>query len=109
MEGEEHEEDHPRGRPAGRRRPRVRTRTALGYPYVTQNGTYVQGHMQTNPDGNPYNNWSTQGNVNPYTGQMGTVNPYPQQRQYVPQVPQFPQVQSPTVCHVNTSGQYVCR
>lgn len=54
--------------------------------YVRQDGTYVQPHMQTNPDGNPYNNYSTQGNVNPYTGQPGTVNPYaqPQQPGYNP-------------------------
>jgi hypothetical protein len=29
-------------------------------------------------DNNRLNNYSTQGNVNPYTGQMGTVNPYSQ-------------------------------
>ena len=45
-------------------------------PYVNNNGTYVGGHYQTNPDNNRFNNWSTQGNVNPYTGQAGTVNPY---------------------------------
>jgi hypothetical protein len=44
--------------------------------YVRQDGTYVPPHYQTNPDGNPYNNWSTQGNVNPFTGQAGTHNPY---------------------------------
>ena len=44
--------------------------------YVTRNGTYVAPHYQTRPDGNPFNNYSTQGNVNPYTGQAGTVNPY---------------------------------
>lgn len=44
--------------------------------YVRNDGTYVQPHYQTNPDGRAYNNYSTQGNVNPYTGQTGTVNPY---------------------------------
>lgn len=44
--------------------------------YYRQNGTYVQPYMKTIPDGNPYNNFSTQGNVNPYTGAVGTVNPY---------------------------------
>lgn len=44
--------------------------------YTRSDGTYVAPHMQTNPDGNIYNNWSTQGNVNPFTGQAGTVNPY---------------------------------
>src|SRR5450631_3825258 len=47
-------------------------------PYVTQNGTYIEGHYRTTPDSTPMNNYSTQGNVNPYTGQAGTVNPYAQ-------------------------------
>lgn len=62
--------------------------------YYRSNGTYVQGHMQTNPDGNPYNNWTTQGNVNPYTGQPGTRQPYPVQPSYTPPpvaVPDFSQ------------------
>jgi|ERR1051325_799793 hypothetical protein len=44
--------------------------------YTTKNGTYVAPHYRSTPDGNPYNNWSTVGNVNPYTGQAGTKNPY---------------------------------
>ena len=44
--------------------------------YFRQNGTYVQPHMRSSPDGNPFNNYSTQGNVNPYTGMVGTHNPY---------------------------------
>lgn len=27
-------------------------------PYVRQDGTFVNGHMQGNPDNNPYNNWN---------------------------------------------------
>lgn len=45
-------------------------------PHVTKNGTYVEGHYRSNPDGNRLNNYGTQGNLNPYTGQQGTVNPY---------------------------------
>jgi hypothetical protein len=41
-------------------------------PYLKKNGTYVQGHYRSNPDGNFYNNWSTKGNINPYTGSYGT-------------------------------------
>lgn len=48
--------------------------------YTRSDGTYVQPHYRTAPDGNPYNNYSTQGNTNPYTGQAGTVNPYQQQQ-----------------------------
>jgi hypothetical protein len=44
--------------------------------YTTKSGTYVAPHYRSAPDGSPYNNWSTRGNVNPYTGQVGTRNPY---------------------------------
>lgn len=40
--------------------------------YYRKDGTYVRPHMRSNPDGNFYNNWSTVGNVNPYTGKPGT-------------------------------------
>jgi hypothetical protein len=43
--------------------------------YTKKDGTYVPGHRQTNPDGTKINNWSTKGNVNPYTGKPGTKNP----------------------------------
>ncbi|RQQ54279.1 hypothetical protein [Burkholderia stagnalis] len=43
--------------------------------YTRSDGTYVQPYHRTAPDGNPYNNYSTQGNVNPYTGQPGYKNP----------------------------------
>lgn len=38
--------------------------------------THVQPYSRTAPDSNPYNNYSTKGNTNPYTGERGTVNPY---------------------------------
>jgi len=44
--------------------------------YTTKSGTYVAPHYRSAPDSNPYNNWSTKGNVNPYTGAEGTKNPY---------------------------------
>lgn len=44
--------------------------------YTTSNGTYVAPHYRSSPDSNPYNNYSTRGNVNPYTGKVGTKNPY---------------------------------
>lgn len=40
--------------------------------YVRSNGTYVAPHYRSAPDGNFGNNWSTIGNVNPYTGELGT-------------------------------------
>jgi opacity protein-like surface antigen len=45
--------------------------------YFRRDGTYVQPHYRSSPDGNPSNNWSTRGNVNPYTGQYGTHQPLP--------------------------------
>lgn len=54
--------------------------TAQGQHYVQgytrSNGTYVAPHMQTNSNGNAYDNWSSRPNVNPYTGQQGTADPY---------------------------------
>ena len=44
--------------------------------YVKKDGTYVAPHQQTNPDGTKLNNWSTKGNVNPYTGVPGMKDPY---------------------------------
>jgi hypothetical protein len=43
--------------------------------YTRRDGTYVQGYHRTTPDSNPYNNYSTKGNVNPWTGKPGTVDP----------------------------------
>jgi len=40
--------------------------------HFRSNGTYVQPHYRSNPDGNFSNNWSTYPNVNPYTGRTGT-------------------------------------
>ena len=45
------------------------------YEYTRQNGDRVQGHHRTYPDNNPYNNYSSQGNVNPYTHEQGSENP----------------------------------
>lgn len=39
--------------------------------YHRRDGTYVQPHHRSDPDGNSYNNWSSIGNVNPYTGEPG--------------------------------------
>jgi hypothetical protein len=43
--------------------------------YTNRNGTYVQPHYRSAPDGNPNNNWSTRGNINPHTGDVGTREP----------------------------------
>ena len=43
--------------------------------YTKQNGTYVEPHYRSSPNGTTLDNYSTKGNVNPYTGKEGTVNP----------------------------------
>lgn len=40
--------------------------------YTRKDGTYVAPHHSTNRDNTKNNNWTTQGNVNPYTGKAGT-------------------------------------
>ena len=43
--------------------------------YYRRDGTYVQPYYRTNPDGNPYNNYSFPGNYNPNTGRITSGNP----------------------------------
>jgi hypothetical protein len=45
-------------------------------PYTRSDGTTVQGHYRTPPNNTLLDNYSTRGNVNPYTGKPGVVNPY---------------------------------
>lgn len=40
--------------------------------YTRSNGTYVAPSHATNPDSTRNNNYSTKGNINPYTGKLGT-------------------------------------
>jgi hypothetical protein len=40
--------------------------------YTKSNGTYVQGYYRTTPNNTRNDNYSTVGNVNPYTGTYGT-------------------------------------
>jgi len=51
-------------------------------PYTRKDGTEVQGHYRSNPDGNPYNNWSFRGNTNPYTGKEAKGDPNRYLEQY---------------------------
>lgn len=44
--------------------------------HTTKTGVYVPPHNRTSPDNTKLNNWSTKGNVNPYTGKEGTKDPY---------------------------------
>ncbi len=42
--------------------------------YTRKNGTYVAPHYRSNSDSSRLNNWSSSGNVNPYTGKKGYRN-----------------------------------
>jgi hypothetical protein len=44
-------------------------------PYTNSHGTTVQGSHATNPNHTQTDNYSTKGNVNPYTGAVGTKTP----------------------------------
>lgn len=46
--------------------------------YVRSNGQYVQPHYRSQPNRNIYDNYSTQGNVNPYNGRRGYRSYYDQ-------------------------------
>lgn len=50
--------------------------------YTNHNGTYVQPYHRSTPDNSSWNNYSRQGNVNPYNGNVGTQNPMFQQPNY---------------------------
>jgi len=43
--------------------------------YFRSNGTYVQPHYRSSPNSTTLDNYSTRGNVNPYTGRPGTRDP----------------------------------
>ena len=43
--------------------------------YTRSDGTYVQPYWRSDPDGDPYNNYSFPGNVNPYTGAVAPGDP----------------------------------
>lgn len=44
--------------------------------YYRKDGTYVQPHYRSSPNGSAYDNYSTKGNTNPYTGKRGAESPY---------------------------------
>lgn len=44
--------------------------------YTTKKGTYVMPYYRSSKDSSRYNNYSTKGNYNPYTGKKGYTSPY---------------------------------
>lgn len=74
--------------------------------YVRQDGTYVAPSYATNPNSSKLDNYSTKGNVNPYTGAPGTVDPFRPTPSYPTYSPPMPAQSS---CGYTSTGSYVCR
>ncbi len=53
----------------------ARTTRVRSY-YKPSTGTYVAPHYKTSPNSTRYDNYSTKGNYNPYTGKKGYTSPY---------------------------------
>ena len=74
--------------------------------YYRKDGTYVRPHVRSNPDGNPYNNWSYPGNTNPYTGKTATGNPDTYLKNYYQNGSSQPQVKQDGDNMSSSVGQY---
>ena len=44
--------------------------------YKPSTGRYVMPYYRTSPNRTKWDNWSTKGNINPFTGKKGTINPW---------------------------------
>ncbi len=44
--------------------------------YTRRDGTYVAPHYRSDANSSRFDNYSTKGNTNPYTGERGYVDPY---------------------------------
>lgn len=75
--------------------------------HVTKSGTYVSPHYRSAPDSTPLNNYGTQGNYNPYTGNSGTVNPYNSfsVQQPIISAPVYPSYQAPAPSYYSPYGR----
>jgi len=51
----------------------ARSKSVRGY--IRNDGTYVQPHIRSAPNNNSFDNYSTKGNTNPYTGSSGYSQP----------------------------------
>jgi hypothetical protein len=52
--------------------------------YERSNGTYVQPYVRSTPNDTTLDNYSTRGNINPYTGVPGTRSPGEDYQPYAP-------------------------
>jgi len=67
-------------------------------PYFKADGTFVEGHYKTAPNSTKLDNYSTQGNYNPYTGKAGTVDPYKVTAPSNPYAVPAPAAPKPSTC-----------
>lgn len=77
--------------------------------HIRKDGTYVPPHVRSAPNSTTRDNWSTQGNYNPYTGQQGTQAPAPQPYQWRPvQTPQQPSQRTAPAAPTCPQGAFYC-
>ena len=53
----------------------VNSHSTVVHGYYRKNGTYVHSYHRTTPNSTKLDNYSTRGNVNPWTGKAGTIDP----------------------------------
>lgn len=71
-------------------------------PHIRSDGSYVQGHKKTDSDDSFWNNWSSSGNTNPYTGSTGTKQPPYTFRTYT--TPKLPSLSLPKLPKLSSYG-----
>lgn len=76
--------------------------------YTNSNGTYVQGYYRTIPNNTQNDNYSTIGNVNPYTGSYGTkpASSYKPTTTYSSPTPSYISYSTRPVYTGSRGGQY---
>ncbi len=56
--------------------------TRVGGYYKPGTGTYVQPYYRSSPNTTRFDNYSTKGNYNPYTGKKGYTSPFKSYRSW---------------------------
>jgi hypothetical protein len=76
--------------------------------YLKKDGTYVQPYYRTSPNKNMFDNFSTKGNYNPYTGKAGWIDPYSKvSNSYYYLIPNSYQKFYPKILsYLNSNNQY---
>ena len=69
--------------------------------YTKKDGTYVAPHYRSSPNSSTSDNYSTKGNVNPYTGAIGTKETYSRSTSNSYGSPNSAPKKSTTPCYYN--------